>query len=339
MFNKLYDGFKYYLKRNYKDLIFLILFAFFMLYKLPYYIMVSGGTASVMDRIEIDNSFDSKGSFSMAYITEIRATPVTLLLSYIIPSWESYKISDYQIGENDNIEDILIRNKLDLWESQTAATKVAYDYASKEFIVKNSNIMVYYVYDDVTCDIKTGDQILKVGSYDSIDTTILKDEINKTQVGESITLVLKRNNKELTTSCAIKEEEGEKILGILAYDLLDYDTNPNIEIKFKDNESGPSGGLLLSLAIYDSLVEEDITKGLTIVGTGTINIDGTVGPIGGVSHKFKASVKGKADVFIVPNGENYEEVMKIKKDKNYDIVVLGVDSFEDAINKLNALEK
>ena len=59
------------------------------------------------------------------------------------------------------------------------------------------------------------------------------------------------------------------------------------------------------------IVDEDITKGKTVVGTGTIDIDGNVGAIGGVKYKLIGAVKNKADVFLVPK-DNYEEAIEVK---------------------------
>ena len=89
----------------------------------------------------------------------------------------------------------------------------------------------------------------------------------------------------------------------------------NQAIDFKGNESGPSGGLMLTIAIYDKLVSKDLTNGLKIVGTGTIDYDGNVGQIDGVSYKLKGAVKKGADIFIAPTGENYQECVKLKKKK------------------------
>ena len=91
---------------------------------------------------------------------------------------------------------------------------------------------------------------------------------------------------------------------------------------------------MLTLSIYDQLVPEDITKGRKIAGTGTIDSEGKAGAIGGVKYKLAGAVKDKADIFIVPNGENYEEAIKLQQEKNYDIEIIGVDSFEDALEKL-----
>ena len=114
----------------------------------------------------------------------------------------------------------------------------------------------------------------------------------------------------------------------------DIKTTPKIELEFKKSESGPSGGLVLALSIYNSLVSEDITQGRKIVGTGTIDVNGNVGSIGGVEYKIKGAVKEKADIFLVPAGENYEEAQKVIEENNYKIKLIPVTTFNDALEKL-----
>lgn len=92
----------------------------------------------------------------------------------------------------------------------------------------------------------------------------------------------------------------------------------------------------MSLTIYNQLVEKDITKGKKIVGTGTIDINGNVGEIGGVKYKLIGAVKNDADVFMCPE-ENYEEAKKIAEEKDYDITILSVRTFQEAIEKLEEL--
>ena len=52
---------------------------------------------------------------------------------------------------------------------------------------------------------------------------------------------------------------------------------------------------MMSLAIYNALTNNDLTKGRLIVGTGTIDENGKVGEIDGVKYKLKSAVNKKAD--------------------------------------------
>ena len=91
---------------------------------------------------------------------------------------------------------------------------------------------------------------------------------------------------------------------------------------------------MLTLTLYSHLNEIDLTKGKTIVGTGTIDINGNVGEISGIKYKLIGAVNKKADIFLVPAGNNYKEAKKVKKEKGYDIELVPVKTFEDALKYL-----
>ena len=63
------------------------------------------------------------------------------------------------------------------------------------------------------------------------------------------------------------------------------------KVKIDSHEiGGPSAGLMFTLEIYNQLVEDDLTRGHEIAGTGTINEKGEVGPIGGIQQKWLLQV-------------------------------------------------
>ena len=49
------------------------------------------------------------------------------------------------------------------------------------------------------------------------------------------------------------------------------------------------------------------------------------------------AVRQKADVFLVPAGENYEEALKEAKRKNYSIKIEAVSTFDEALKKLKKI--
>ena len=116
----------------------------------------------------------------------------------------------------------------------------------------------------------------------------------KGMVGTALCNNLKniRDGKNRFSDVTIYEEEGNKLLGISIVSLLDIETDNNIEITSKASESGPSGGLMTTLSIYNALTKEDLTGGKRIVGTGTIDRDGNIGKIGGVNYKIASAIVG-----------------------------------------------
>lgn len=66
---------------------------------------------------------------------------------------------------------------------------------------------------------------------------------------------------------------------------------------------GPSAGLAFTLGVLDTLTAGELTGGRKVAVTGTIEIDGSVGEVGGVAQKTAAVRAAGADYFLVPPGE------------------------------------
>jgi len=71
---------------------------------------------------------------------------------------------------------------------------------------------------------------------------------------------------------------------------------------------GPSAGAALTLATIAALEEKQLNGSVMI--TGTINNDGSIGVVGGVMEKAKAAKGIGATLFLVPVGEGTENTMK-----------------------------
>jgi PDZ domain-containing protein len=72
---------------------------------------------------------------------------------------------------------------------------------------------------------------------------------------------------------------------------------------------GPSAGLMFTLGIIDKLKPEDLTGGKIIAGTGTVDDDGNVGPIGGIPQKLVGAQEAGAQLFLVP-ADNCAEALR-----------------------------
>lgn len=338
MFNKLYDKIKENFLKKYRFILFLIFIMVLFLVRFPYTIDAPGGYINVTERIELDGAYESEGSFNMAYVSEVGATIPTLIYAWINPSWDISKNEDILL-ENETIDDLLFRNKLALKEANNNAIMVAYSKAGYKYDVVDQKFYVAYLDKDADTDLKVGDSIIEVDGK----VVTSKDEIAKIiknkNVGDSIDFKVLRSGKQLDKTATIKNIDGSKVVGIVIYEMVELETHPKINIKSSSSESGPSGGLMTSLAIYNALVEEDITNGNKIVGTGTIDFEGNVGSIGGVKYKLLGAVRNKAKIFIVPAGENYLEAMELKEKNNYDIKIIGVSTFDEALAFLREYNK
>lgn len=324
--NQIIKKVKTFIKYNYKQLIFLLLFIVAVNIEFPYYIEAPGGTINLTQRINKDYNKDN-GSLNMLYVTQYKANIVTLLLGKIFPSWDIYEISNQQIS-NETANDIYIRNTVMLDNSIQNATFVAYENAGIDISIKDKkNIVIATTKEN---GIKVGDILLSIDNQ-KIDIIVdLKQLIESKNVNDTVTLLVERDGKEKNIEITIEED---KIIGIATITNYEYELPNELDISFKNGEGGSSGGLILTLGIYSEITGIDILKGRNIAGTGTIDISGNVGEIDGIKYKIAGAVKDNMDVVLV-SPYNYEEAKKVIEDNNYDIELVEVSTFKEAIDYL-----
>lgn len=332
MFNKIYDKLLSFIKLNYKFLIFLTIIIFLFYYEFPYVIYKSGGTIDLNDRIVINKEYEEEGKLQMSYVTAMKGTLPFIALSFVIPDWDLLPLKE--ITTEDNYDEVLEKGKEYLSEGIDNAIIAAFNESGYGIKIKNTINTVMYISDEANTDIQINDVILSINDQKLNNLEEIKQYINTLNVNDTVSIKVINDSKEYDRFAKIYLDKDNTLkMGIAFKTTYDYETEIPVTIKMKDNESGSSGGLMMSLAIYNALIDEDITKGLNIVGTGTIDSEGVVGEIGGVKYKVLGACKNKADIFLVPK-ENYEEAINIKEKRNLDIEIVSVSSLKDAINYL-----
>ncbi|MFF2365871.1 S16 family serine protease [Streptomyces sp. NPDC058122] len=134
----------------------------------------------------------------------------------------------------------------------------------------------------------------------------------------------------------MKESQDSATEAALGY--LHEKGDVKVTLKLAD-VGGPSAGLLFSLGIVDKLDGDgsggDLTGGRVVAGTGTIDADGKVGAVGGVSLKTQAARRDGATVFLVPKAECSDAKAELPKG----LRLIPVTDLDGAVNSLVALEK
>ena len=95
---------------------------------------------------------------------------------------------------------------------------------------------------------------------------------------------------------------------------------------------GPSAGLMFTLGVYDVVSGQDLTGGRKIAGTGTIDLNGKVGIIGGVQQKVVAAERAGAQYFLCPP-DNYQDALAVAQH----IQVIKVATAQQALDFLHSL--
>lgn len=332
MFNKVYEKIKKTIKENYKFLITIILLLVFFFYELPFVVYRPGGTIDLSERVTVEEGYPTSGSLSMAYVSMMKGNIPFVLLSFVLPNWDLVK-SESITMENESVDESIKRDHLLLEEGLDNATVSAYKLAGAKIKIKKINHVVTYITKEAQTNLELGDIILSVNQKEFAELKELQNYINSLKKGQKVTFQVLREGKEETCQAKIYEIENTLKVGISIVNKYEYETEPKVSIESKASESGSSGGLMTALSIYNALTEEDITKNRNIAGTGTIDIEGNVGEIGGVKYKLLGAEKAHASIFLCPL-ENYEEAKKVKEKKHLKLEVIPVKTLEEAVKAL-----
>lgn len=333
MLNKFYEKLKTIIRENLFFLCSVLVIIFLFFYELPYVIYTPGGSIDLQDRIVVEDGYSSSGSLSMAYVSMMKGNLPFLLFSYLMPNWDVVKTEDI-LPQNETLDEMIEADRISMIEAQNNAIYSAYSLAKKEVKVKNQVNHVVLISEQADTDLELFDELLTMNGEEISDLPKLQKMVATMKSGDEVIFeVMDHGEKKERRAKVYETSEGLKV-GIAMTTTYEYETNPAVEIKSKSSESGPSGGLMMALSIYNSLVSEDITNGKTIIGTGTIDHDGNVGKIGGIKYKILGAEKKKADIFLVPE-ENYAEAIEVKNENDLEIRIISVRTLKEAIEAIS----
>lgn len=335
MFNKIYDKIKKFIKENYLSLLFIIFLLVINFVKVPYIIYKPGGSINLNDRIDVDNNYNISGKYSMNYVTVVRGSLLTTGLSFIIPDWDLKREKD--VTGNMDYDTLFQIERIDLKNSLFLATYNAYKKAGKKIDVTGQKNYVSVVSEDSDTDLKVMDEIISIDGNAFKNLSEFQKYIGSLNIGDKVEFIVKENDKEVTKYGIVKDFDGQKKVGIGIIGEYEYETDPKISISTRASEAGSSGGLMLTLTIYEKIAENDLSHGKNIMGTGTIDEDGNVGAIGGVKYKMLGAANDGAEIFFIPK-ENYEEALSVYKKHDLKFKLVMVETLDDAINYLKTFE-
>jgi PDZ domain-containing protein len=177
--------------------------------------------------------------------------------------------------------------------------------------------------------LEEGDAIDSVDGRPTPDVGSLDEVLASIPGGSTITVGYTRLGEPGTATVTTRAaEDGEgSLLGVL---IREQPSAPfDVDIRVAD-VGGPSAGLMLSLGILDLVGDTDLTGGAMVAGTGTIDAEGNVGPIGGVQLKMVAAADIGAELFLVP-ADNCADALAAPQPG---LVTARVATLDDALDAL-----
>jgi len=191
--------------------------------------------------------------------------------------------------------------------------------------------------------LRVGDLIRAADGRKNLTVSQFVQLVRAKKPGQSVTLAYERNGKPGTVTVATRRDPKpphNARIGVAPVEM--YEPGKAMDIQFHTGSriGGSSAGMMFALAIYDRLTPGSLTGGKHIAGTGTIAVDGTVGPIGGVRQKSIGAAGAGATIFLVP-AKNCADVMldADRRGRVYGMQTVRVTKLKDAIVALEALAK
>lgn len=178
--------------------------------------------------------------------------------------------------------------------------------------------------------LKQGDAIATVNGTPVEGVASLRAAVDANGTGADVRLGITRDGESLTVAVRPAPSDAGALLGIGV--TMDYTFPFSVTIRLND-VGGPSAGMMFALGIIDKLTPGAITEGARIAGTGTIDNEGNVGPIGGIRQKLFAARDAGAGWFLAP-ASNCGEVRGHVPDG---IRVVAVGDLDEAVAAVTAI--
>ena len=283
-----------------------------------------------------NENYEFEGNLYQLTIRRDEANVFVYLWSLVNPSYDLYP-KELILPDGvtpQELSEISIQN---MRTSENVAIAVALKNIGYEIETKGEGVAVVGLLDDspVKDKLKKGDLLNSINNVQIFSATEFISTLRTYSIGETVSIGLIRVvdgvSEQLfieTTLIEHVEYKGEPMVGFLATTVNErFDFPFEVDIK-TGNVGGPSAGLMMALNVYNNLIPEDITNSMVVAGTGTIEIDGSVGPVGGIKQKIIAAKRAGAELILVPVA-NFEEAKPFETDNT---AIVAVKSFDDALS-------
>ena len=319
----------------------ILLVAVIVLWRVPsqYQIFLPATAESVSPKIFVAGHppQSGRGDLYMTFVAE----PDANLLEEILARFDPDATLEPKPPNYSSSKDQAANVQLMLGSEQTAELVALCHMGYKDLCSGGLQVQTIESYSKAVGKLKVGDIIVAVNGKPTLTSDELRSMISAQPAGAILRLRVYRSGTYIQLSVATilsPQSPHHTLLGIafLPASPLQFPSKLPVDVKIDPNGiGGPSAGLMFTLGLLNRLSPTDLTHGKTIAGTGTINLDGTVGAIGGIKQKVIGAQWAHAQYMIVPcDGGNYQDAQKTV---GRSMTLVPVNTLDDALAFLNSL--
>lgn len=299
--------------------------------ELPYLAYSAGPVSDAADSVLVDDIdfYPPEGELLMLTVVTQDVNVFEAFIAGVDPTVDLVrKAAVRREGETDEEYRNRVLQQMD--DSNYRSIAVALAYLGYELVP--TEVVINDIVEEVPAAnvLELGDTVLAVNGRDIESVEDFVPALEGYEVGDTVDMTVQRDGGEVDLEVELAErddEPGVPMIGIILGEL----TEPPFPLEIRPGDvGGPSAGMMHTIAIIDALTEGELTHGKVIAGTGTIDLDGNVGSIGGIRQKVVAAEAAGADIILVPEG-NYESALTAKHDA---IDIVPVATLDEAIDFL-----
>ena len=308
-------------------------------YMQGFFVYMPSAIINIADLVVIEQAYDHPDStFSMTLVMSQRANPILYIEALFNSGYDIYRAEQIIPKDMSSTEyhNAMLRQ---MENSQLVAAGLAMKHIG--FNVEEHGGGLYVLEVDAQSNaydlVKQGDIVTKVDDQRIEITTDMQNHMRDKLPGEVVNLTIERDGESFSYEIELIERSDALEKGSIGVLTTVYEWNIDLPMEIQvdtGNTGGASAGLMMTLEIIEQLTEGHLAEGYHIAGTGTINWNGEVGPIGGVKQKVIGAINGKADYFLVPK-DNYSEAQSVADQR---IQLVEVNNLEEALAFLANLD-
>jgi PDZ domain-containing protein len=313
----------------------LLLWQAFFAVSVPYVALGPGPTVDTLgqsdkhDVISVTGTQASKSAGQLRLVTVSVTSDLTLFEA--VKGWlqHDYAVVPRELiyPPNQTVQQTDAQNEAEFKSSQTSAETAALRALGYPVEVAVKEVKTGTPADGV---LKPDDVITTVDGAKVTSPASLTDLIRAKPAGTARTFGYTRGGQAATATITPRSDDGNPRIGVTVESKQPHPFQLKIDL---DEIGGPSAGLMFTLGIIDKIKPEDLTGGTIIAGTGTIDDDANVGPIGGIPQKLVAAKRDGAKVFLTP-AKNCDEALS---NAVPGLPLARVATLDDALTALEAV--
>lgn len=302
-----------------------------------FYAYLPGPVRDVERLVDVgdERTYSSEGSL---LLTTVSVDPQVTFWEVVKAAFDDATaiVAKEDVTGGKTLDELIEDQKIEMRDSKQAAEEVALTALGFSEPTGDGARVIETIEDTPADGVLEIDDVIVSVEGRPVDTTCdVGRAIDQFEVGDTIEVGVKRDGRVESFDLEVARDPRDARAGIIGVFMEDVNRQfeSNLDITIETGKiGGPSGGLMMTLALYDQLTPDDLTGGRKVAGTGTIGCDGGVGPIGGIEQKVAGAEEAGATIFLSPSAN--AEAAKSVADE---IEIVTVSTFDQAVAYLEGL--